>query len=81
MPIRDGGENACHRVIVKLVDGDDVEMSREAAGDVVSTTTWWSHGSDKQLEKKTTERSSLCRDHHKVIAIKMLRLSQRQVLD
>ena len=43
MPVDDGGENAGHRVVIKAIDADNVEVSGEAIGDGVSATSRWAH--------------------------------------
>ena len=39
MPVHDLPEDSYHGFIVKLVDGDDVEMPHESGGHGISTTT------------------------------------------
>jgi len=39
VPINNASENGRHRVVTKLVDGDDVEMTKEARRDGIATAT------------------------------------------
>jgi len=41
MPIDNAPENSRHSVIIKLIDGDRVEMAKEARCDGIATATWW----------------------------------------
>jgi len=41
MPSDNASENCCHSFVVKLVDGDGVEMAKEARCDGIATATWW----------------------------------------
>ncbi len=50
MPVCDCCEDPVHGVVVKLLDGDDVEMARESSSDVISSSTRWTHGRHEQLE-------------------------------
>ena len=49
VPITDGGEYSGHGAVVKLVNGHDVQMAREAVSDVVPATTRGTHCSNKEL--------------------------------
>jgi hypothetical protein len=39
MPVQDSGEDSVHRFVVKVVDGDGVEMAHEASCDWVPAST------------------------------------------
>jgi len=41
VPLDNAPENSRHRLIVKLIDGDRVEMAKEARRDGIVTATWW----------------------------------------
>ena len=43
MPIDDGGEDTCHRVVIKPINADNVKVSGEPTGDCVATTSWRTH--------------------------------------
>jgi len=39
VPSDNAAENSLHRVVIKLVDGDGVEMAKEARRDGIATAT------------------------------------------
>ncbi len=47
MPIRDRGEDTCHGALIKLINGDNLEMSCEASSDVIATTARGTHSANK----------------------------------
>ena len=47
MPVHDGPEDALHGVVVKLVDGDGVEVAQEAGSDWVTAAAGRTHGRDQ----------------------------------
>lgn len=47
MPVDDSAENVTHRSVIKLVDGDSIEVTQETWGDWVTSTTRGPHGSDE----------------------------------
>lgn len=49
MPVCYGGENLWHGFIIEGIDGDEIEMSGESAGDVVPSPAGWTHGTHQQL--------------------------------
>jgi len=53
VPVGDGGEYLHHRRLIKLVDGDDLEVSRESRRDVVPSSAGGTHRADEQLRTKT----------------------------
>ena len=48
VPVHDPAEDQLHGGIVKLVDGDGVEVAEEARGDGVTPTSWGTHGCYQQ---------------------------------
>lgn len=53
VPVGDVGEDARHRLVVELVDGDDLQVAREAARDVVAPTARGTHRAHEQLKRQT----------------------------
>ena len=41
VPVDNAPENSRHGIVVKLVNGDGVEMAKEARRDGIATATWW----------------------------------------
>lgn len=46
MPVNNGGEDTRHCVVIEAIDADYVEVSGEAIGDRVPTTSRWTHPTD-----------------------------------
>lgn len=59
VPVCDCCEDSVHGVVIKLLDGDDVEMTREASGDVIPPSTRRTHGRHEQLEVKADQQCIL----------------------
>ena len=49
VPIGDGVENAQHRILVEVVDGDDLEVTHEPRADVITTAARRTHRSHEYL--------------------------------
>ena len=47
MPVDDSVENVAHCRVIKLIDGDSVEVTQEAWSDRVASTARGAHGSDE----------------------------------
>ena len=47
MPVNDSAENVTHCGVIKLIDGDGIEVTQETWGDWVASTSRWTHGSDQ----------------------------------
>jgi len=48
VPVHDPAEDKLHGAVVKLVDGDGVEVAEEPRGDGVTPTSWGTHGRYQQ---------------------------------
>ena len=48
MPVYNSAENEFHGSVVKLVDGDGVEVAEESRGDRIASTPWRTHRSYQQ---------------------------------
>lgn len=53
-----GGEYPLHRFIVERHDADDIEVTEESRRDGVTTSTWWTHGS-QELNVNQTDLSGV----------------------
>ena len=49
MPVCDVSKDTSQIGIIKLIDGDHVQMAREATGDVISPPSWGPHGRHQEL--------------------------------
>ena len=47
MPVDDSAENVIHRCVIKLVDGDSIEVTQETWSDWVTSPTRGAHGGDE----------------------------------
>jgi len=41
MPVDNSAENGRHCVVVKLINGDGVEVAKKARRDGIATAAWW----------------------------------------
>lgn len=48
MPVYNPAENQFHGVVIKLVNGDGVEVAEEARGDWIASAPWRTHCSYQQ---------------------------------
>lgn len=48
VPVCDSAEDVRHDIIVKLVDGDGVEVAQEARSDWITPSPWGAHRSNQQ---------------------------------
>ena len=52
MPVNDGREDLCHGVVVKRVNGYDIQVPCEPTRDVIATPTRGTHGRNEELKKR-----------------------------
>ena len=66
VPIDNARKNGRHSVVVKLIDGDCVEMAEKARCDGIATATWWQpseqHKHEWSSETLWTLQTELHRD-------------------
>ena len=59
VPVADRREDATHRVVIELVDGDDLQVARETARDVVAAAARWTHRRHQQLQQTSVTAAIL----------------------
>ena len=59
MPVCDRREDPCHGLIIKLIDGHDLQMTCEATTDIVTASTRGTHSTGKQLQQTSNRLDEL----------------------
>ena len=67
VPVNNGGEDLSHSVVIKRVDGYDTHVPSESIWDVITSSTWGTHGRNEELNETRKQEMSIYLVWYKVL--------------